>query len=1058
MSAPYPAAEQPANFPAIEEAILAKWQREATFEASLAQRPVQTPTGASNEFVFYDGPPFANGLPHYGHLATTFVKDIIPRYQTMRGRHVDRIFGWDCHGLPAELEVEKQLQVFGRTAILEYGMAEFNAACARSVLTYSQDWRAYVDRSARWVSFEREYRTMDVNFMESVLWAFKTLWDKGLIYEGYRVVPYSWAVQTSLSNFETRLDNSYRERADPALTVGLHLLPEPGDPGPLKLLIWTTTPWTLPANLATAVGPDITYAIVRSEKFGLVVLGRDAVDRYARDLGETAVLTEMTGAQLAGRRYTPLFPYFGNTPNAFRVLEGAFVSTEEGTGIVHLAPGFGEDDLALCQANGIPVLVPVDEAGRYTSAVPDYQGLNVIHEGNPRVIKDLKARGDTVIRHEQILHNYPHCWRTDEPLIYKAVNGWYLAVTTLRDRMVELNQGINWVPARVRDGQFGKWLENARDWNISRNRFWGTPLPVWRSDDPAYPRTEVYGSIAELEAAFGVTVADLHRPGIDELTRPNPDDPTGRSTMRRVPDVLDCWFESGSMPFAQQHYPFENKERFERNFPGDFIVEYIAQTRGWFYTLMVLSTALFDQAPFRNCVCHGVVLGEGGQKLSKRLKNYPDPIDVFNEYGADALRWFMMSSPLMAGGDLAMAKDGSDVGKTTRAVILRFWNAYVFFVLYANIDQARGVFDATSTHDLDRYILTKTRFMIQSVQDALDRFDIPAAYECVTPYVDALNNWYIRNRRDRFWAATDDDPADKAAAYNTLFTCLTLTCQALAPLMPLITERIYTGLTEGGNGPASVHLTNWPDVASLPDDALLVRRMDLAREVCSAVFTTREQHKRRTRLPLASLVVAHPDFALLTELADIIAGEVNVKSVVLTDDVSAYGKAEIKVAPALGKIYGAKMKAVFEAQRRGDWTMLPDGRVEIGEIVLEPGQYETRIRTAPGTAAEGFDGGRGVIVLDVNVTDELQAEGWARDVVRLVQNQRKEADLALTDRIRLSVQSHGALRAALETHGAYIRAQTLASHLDLDAELQDAENVVLDALDGNDIRLAVSKG
>ena len=831
---PYPTAEQPANFPAIEEAILEKWKCEGTFEASLQLRPTHTPSGESNEFVFYDGPPFANGLPHYGHIATTFVKDIIPRYQTMRGKNVDRVFGWDCHGLPAELEVEKQLQVFGRTAILEYGMAKFNDKCAQSVLHYAKEWEWYVDRSARWVSFEREYRTMDPNFMESVIWAFKTLWDKGLLYEGYRVVPYSWAVQTPLSNFETRMDNSYRERADPALTVGFTLHPKHGEAAPLKILAWTTTPWTLPSNLALAVGPQMEYAIVRSENFGHVILATAAVERYARELGETEVLETITGSDLVGRTYEPLFPYFARTENAFRILSAEFVSAEDGTGIVHMAPGFGEDDLAICQANGIPVIVPVDEAGKFTAAVPDFQGLNVIHEGNPAIIKALKARGGTVIRHEQILHSYPHCWRTDEPLIYKAVNGWYVAVTKFRDRMVELNQGINWTPSHIRDGQFGKWLENARDWNISRNRFWGTPIPVWQSDNPAYPRTEVYGSVAELEAAFGVKVENLHRPMIDELVRSNPDDATGKSMMRRVPDVLDCWFESGSMPFAQQHYPFENRDRFDRNFPGDFIVEYVAQTRGWFYTLMVLSTALFDRAPFRNCVCHGVVLGEDGQKLSKRLKNYPDPVEVFQSHGADALRWYMMSSPLMVGGDVTMAKDGSDIGKTARAVILRLWNAYVFYTLYANIDGIRGTVRTDSADVLDRYILAKTRTMIATVQDRLDAFDIPAAYECVTPYIDALNNWYIRNRRDRFWADAVDDPADKQAAYDTLYTCLTLTCRALAPLMPLITERVYSALVEGDADATSVHLTDWPDLATLPQDDVLVRRMDLARDVCSA--------------------------------------------------------------------------------------------------------------------------------------------------------------------------------------------------------------------------------
>ena len=1056
---PYPAAEQPPNFPAIEDAVLERWGREGTFQQSLALRPIQAADGSSNEFVFYDGPPFANGLPHYGHLATSFVKDIIPRYQTMRGRHVDRRFGWDCHGLPAELEVEKQLQIFGRTAILEYGIERFNARCAASVQAYTHEWEWYVTRGARWVDFDRAYRTMDRPFMESVIWAFKTLWEKGLIYSGYRVVPYSWAVQSPLSNFETRLDNSYRERDDPALTVGLTLRPQDGDPGPMKLLIWTTTPWTLPSNLAVAVGPDIEYAVVRSERFGHVILARSAVERYARELGEAEIVATMPGSALVGRRYEPLFPYFADTPNAFRVLAGDFVAAEEGTGLIHMAPGFGEDDLAACQAAEIPVVVPVDEAGRFTAEVPDFQGLNVIHEGNPAIIAALKARGGVVVRHEQINHSYPHCWRTDEPLIYKAITGWYVAVSTFSARMVELNQGINWVPAHVRDGQFGKWLENARDWNISRNRFWGTPIPVWQSDDPAYPCTEVYGSVAELEAAFGVEVADLHRPAIDALVRPNPNDPTGRSMLRRVPDVLDCWFESGSMPFAQQHYPFENKERFHRNFPGDFIVEYIAQTRGWFYTLMVLSTALFDQAPFRNCVCHGVVLGEDHQKQSKRLKNYPDPVEVFRSQGTDALRWFMMSSPLMSGGDLAMAKDGSDISKMSRAVILRLWNAYVFFTLYANIDGVRARISSESTDVLDRYILSKTRGLIEAIQGHLDRYDLQKAYECVSPYVDALNNWFIRNRRDRFWSdTTPDTAADKQAAYDTLFTCLVLTCRALAPMLPMITERIHSALFDGDPSVRSVHLTDWPDAAALPDDAALVRSMDLARAVCSAVLTVREVHKRRVRLPLAGLTVAHPDSALLQPFTDIIASEVNVKAVRLTTDTAAFGRPEIKVDASLGKTYGARMKAVFTAQRAGEWTALEGGRIEIGGIVLEPGQYQSRFRGSGDAAAEGFDAGRGLIVLDIAVTEALQAEGWARDAVRLIQNARKQAGFELTDRIHVAVQAHSGLRQALMNHAGYIQEQTLATKLDFDAEFsKDDDGVVEDTLEGQEIRLSVSR-
>jgi isoleucyl-tRNA synthetase len=566
--APYPEVPGQPDLPKLEEAILASWEADGTFQASVDQR-----LPGAGEFVFYDGPPFANGLPHYGHLLTGYVKDAVPRYQTMRGRRVDRRFGWDCHGLPAEMEAERELGISGHVAINDYGVGRFNDACRASVLRYTREWRSYVTRQARWVDFDRDYKTLDLSYMESVLWAFKRLWDKGLVYEGYKVLPYCWECETPLSNFETRLDDAYRERQDPAITVAFEL-----DTGE-RLLVWTTTPWTLPSNLALAVGPDIEYAVFE-EDGSRYVLGAGTAATYERELAGATRVDTVMGAELVGRRYRPLFDFFADHPGAFTVLAGDFVSTTEGTGVVHLAPGFGEDDQRVCEANGIAVVVPVDERARFTDAVPDYAGLQVF-DANARVIADLKAAG-VVVRHETYLHSYPHCWRTDTPLVYRAIGSWFVEVTAIRDRAVELNRTINWVPDHVRDGAFGKWLENARDWSISRNRFWGAPIPVWKSDDPAHPRVDVYGSLDELERDFGVRPADLHRPAVDQLTRPNPDDPSGRSTMRRVEEVLDCWFESGSMPYAQVHYPFENAEWFEAHFPADFIVEYIGQTRAWF--------------------------------------------------------------------------------------------------------------------------------------------------------------------------------------------------------------------------------------------------------------------------------------------------------------------------------------------------------------------------------------------------------------------------------------------------------------------------------------------
>jgi isoleucyl-tRNA synthetase len=1041
---PYPPAEQSPNFPSIEQEILERWKRDRVFEASVANRP-RVANGRSNEFVFYDGPPFANGLPHYGHLVTGFVKDLVPRYQTMRGRHVERRFGWDCHGLPAELEVEKETGISGRNAILEWGIANFNAACRASVQRFTKEWQWYVTREARWVSFDNDYKTMDLSYMESVMWAFKTLWEKGLVYEGYRVVPYSWAVQTPLSNFETRLDNSYRERDDPALTVAFTLKRGGGEKAPLKLLAWTTTPWTLPSNLALAVNPALDYTIVERDGERLVI-ATAALKRYERELKSFTQAGTIKGADLVGRGYEPLFPYFKDAKNAFVVLGADFVGADDGTGVVHMAPGFGEDDLEVAKAHGIPLVVPVDVAGRFTSEVPDYEGLNVIHEANPKIIKDLKAKG-VVLRHEQYRHTYPHCWRTDEPLIYKAVNSWYVAVSKFRDRMVELNQCIDWVPAHIRDGLFGNWLANARDWNISRNRFWGAPIPVWVSDDPNYPRQDVYGSLDELERDFGIRPMDLHRPMIDELTRPNPDDPTGQSMMRRVPDVLDCWFESGSMPFAQLHYPFENKERFDANFPGDFIVEYVAQTRGWFYTLMVLATALFDRAPFKNCICHGVVLGDDHQKMSKRLKNYPDPTKVFDTFGADALRWHLLASPLMMGGDLAVSR--AEIGKAMRQAILPVWNAYYFFTLYANIDGVKARLRANQKGVLDRYMLAKTREMIAAIQDRLDHYDIPGAYSAVPPFIEALNNWYIRRSRSRFWV--EGQGADKRDAFDTLYTALTLCCRAMAPLLPFVTERIHMALT----GEPSVHLADWPDTAQLPQEAELVRQMDLVREVCSATLTLREARRLRVRLPLRKLTVAHPVAAILEPFKDIIAEEVNVKEVTLSSDVAGFGRRELKVNPKIGAKIGAKIKEVLPAAKDGKWTELPDGRVEVAGVTLDKPDFEMRLVTGEGVAAETIARGLGLVLLDTAIDPQLQAEGWARDFVRLVQNARKDAGLAVTDRIALTARLDGPLAEAVKRHAAYVGGETLSVGLNLDAEPKGHR--VEDEIDGHKISFGIEK-
>ncbi len=1021
---PYPSVPSRPDYPAIERAILEKWEAGNTFQSSIDARPGDTQGGS--EFVFNDGPPFANGLPHYGHLLTGYVKDVIPRFQTMRGNRVERRFGWDCHGLPAEMETEKELSIGGRRAIVDYGIDRFNDACRTSVLRYTKEWRQYVTRQARWVDFDNDYKTMDLDYMESVIWAFKQLWDQDLVYQAYRVMPYSWGAETPLSNFEIRLDDATRPRQDPALTVAFDLEPREGDPGPLQIMAWTTTPWTLPSNLALAVGPTVDYAIVQRADGPLVVMGADAVERYEAELGESSIVGTLTGADLEGRTYKPLFPYFADHAHSFRVLAADFVDTSEGTGVVHMAPGFGEDDQRVCEAEGIELVVPVDDEGKFTDEVPDYAGVNVF-DANADIARHLKAE-QRVLRHETYDHNYPHCWRTDTPIIYRAINSWYVKVSAIQDRLLAANQKINWIPDHVRDGQFGKWLEGARDWSISRNRFWGAPIPIWMSDNPAFPRIDVYGSLDELEADFGVRPDDLHRPFIDNLVRPNPDDPSGQSMMRRVPEVLDCWFESGSMPYAQLHYPFENTERFENHNPADFIVEYVAQTRGWFYTMHVLSVALFDKPAFANVICHGVVLDAEGRKLSKKLRNYPDPLELFETTGSDALRWYLMSSPILRGLDLRIERDGSDVREVVRQVLNPIWNTYSFFTLYSNADGYRAQHRVDSPDLLDRYILAKTRELVEAVTAQLAAYDLANASASVQAYLDALTNWYIRRSRERFWNAGGDEATVDTNALDTLYTVLTTLSRTLAPLLPFVAEEIWTGLTDGES---SVHLQDWPTVDELPADPELVRRMDRVREAASAALSLRDARGLRIRLPLATATVAGSAAADIEPFSDLLADEINVKAVTFTDAVDTFGSFHLQPnGRVLGPRLGPEVQTVIKAAKAGDWTTNEGGSVTVAGHVLAHDEYTLNLQPFDGVAAAALPGNDAVIVLDEHVTPELEAEGQARDLVRMIQQARKDRDLKVTDRIRLTIAAPSDLLSALDPHLPWIAGQVLAEAME----------------------------
>jgi isoleucyl-tRNA synthetase len=1030
------------RFPDIERRVLEHWAQDRTFVRSVEQRDAGI--DGSGEYVFYDGPPFANGLPHYGHLLTGYVKDLVPRYRTMRGDRVERRFGWDTHGLPAELEAMSQLGIKTKDEIVELGIEAFNAKCRESVLKYTDDWRDYVTRQARWVDFDHDYKTLNPDYMESVIWAFKTLHDKGLVYEGFRVLPYCWNDETPLSNHELRMDDDvYQVRQDPAVTVGLRL--ETGE----LALVWTTTPWTLPANLAVMVDPDIDYVVVESaevtgtkERF---VLAQARLGHYARELGEDPTVVErLTGRDLLGRSYTPPFSYYAGHDRAHRVVEADFVTTTDGTGLVHSAGAFGEEDKQVTDREGIEPVMPVGPDGAFIDPVHDYAGM-LVFDANSHIIDHLKAQtwgsgetgsvteGTVLLRRETYDHSYPHCWRCRQPLIYKAVSSWFVAVTEFKDRMVELNQEITWVPEHVKDGQFGKWLSNARDWSISRNRFWGSPIPVWRSDDPAYPRVDVYGSFAEIERDFGRLPRnadgepDLHRPYVDELTRPNPDDPTGRSTMRRVEDVLDVWFDSGSMSFAQVHYPFEHAEWFEHHFPADFIVEYIGQTRGWFYTLHVLATALFDRPAFSTCLVHGIVLGNDGQKMSKSLQNYPDVREVFDRDGADAMRWFLMSSPILRGGNLVVTEQGIRDG--VRQVLIPLWNAWYFFGLYANAEGREASWRTDSPDVLDRYLLAKTRELVVDVQTRMEAYDIAGSCDAVRGFVDVLTNWYIRRSRPRFWGTTSAGEDGAQPAFDTLYTVLEVLCRVSAPLLPLTTEQVWRGLTGG----RSVHLTDWPVADDLPEEHGLVEAMDTVRAVCSTTQGLRKAERLRVRLPLRSLTVVTAHAEGLEPLKDIVRDEVNVREVHVLDpdDPAAAGfdvEQRLTVnARAAGPRLGRDVQTAIRGSKSGDWSVAPDGTVTAGGLALLEGEYalETVVGGSDEAQATAMLPGGGFVVLATEVTDDLAREGLARDLIRAVQQARRDADLQVTDRISLTVVGDDEVWEAATEHQGLIMTETL---------------------------------
>jgi len=1005
-------------FPKLEEEILDFWSKQKIFEKSLSQRK------GAKEYSFYDGPPFATGLPHYGHLLAGTIKDIVPRYHTMRGHYVERRFGWDCHGLPVEYEVEQDLKVSGKRQIEELGVDVFNESCRSIVLRYTKEWRTVVMRMGRWVDFDHDYKTMDPNFMESIWWVFKSLWDRDLIYEGQKILPYCPRCSTPLSNFET--NQGYKDVADPAITIRFQVRGQTNT----FILAWTTTPWTLPSNMALAVGNDITYVRV-VDKGTTYYLAKARMPAYYKKPEDYESATELPGTELVGLEYEPLFPYFADrrSKGAFKVFAADFVSTEDGTGVVHIAPGFGEDDCRLGRENNIPAECPIDAEGRFTADVVDYAG-RAVKETDQDIIRRLKKEG-ALVHQATINHSYPHCWRCDTPLIYKAVSTWFVKVEQIRDRIMAANSTTHWVPEHLRDGRFGKWLDQARDWAISRNRYWGSPLPIWRSGDGK--EVVCVGSIAELEKLSGHKVTDLHKHFVDKITIPSAQ---GRGELRRVTEVLDCWFESGSMPYAQAHYPFENREKFERNFPADFIAEGLDQTRGWFYTLMVLSTALFDKPAFKNVVVNGLVLAEDGRKMSKRLKNYPDPSYVINTYGADALRLYLIYSPVVKAEDLRFSEAG--VKQIMRDLLIPLWNAYSFFVTYANTDgwtpeKATG---KKSTNMLDRWILSSLESLLHEVVGAMDTYDLQRAVRPFVRFIEDLTNWYIRRSRRRFWKSLDDE--DKAQAYETLWYVLLEWSKVAAPFVPFISDAVYRNLRTQ-DMPESVHLCDFPIDHGRYRDGILEEQMAAAMTTVSLGRLLRSKHDLKVRQPLAAMHIISRDPAVLEKLKgvkDIILDELNVKEATFETDESQF--ATLKMKPDFSKLgprLGSKVK-----QAAGLLARLDAGRIEElaagktislevaganfeigpGDVVIEHLPHEGLV-----VAAES-----GIVVaLETKLSESLINEGCAREFVNKVQNMRKTADLDVSQRIRLEVNAGETLQAAINANLVYAKNETLCVDL-----------------------------
>ncbi|MFN8398847.1 MAG: isoleucine--tRNA ligase [Anaerolineales bacterium] len=1039
------------DVPSMEDNVLKMWTKQEIFKKTVDQRQ------GKPEYVFYEGPPTANGRPGVHHVLARAFKDMFPRYKIMRGYHVSRRGGWDTHGLPVEIEVEKQLGFTNKQQIEEYGVDKFNELCKKSVFNYIQEWEKMTARIGFWVDLDTAYVTYTNDYIESVWWILKNFWEKDLLFKGYKIVPYCPRCGTPLSDHEVAL--GYEDTADPSVFVRFPLVDKPDT----SFLVWTTTPWTLPANVAIAAHPDVDYVTVERDNNGTtekLILAKSLLEKVFRG-EEVKVVDTFKGKKLKGMKYQPLFTFVPLDKPAHYVVLGDFVTTEDGTGLVHQAPAFGAEDMEMSKQYDLPVLLTIQPNGGFIPEVTPWRGV-FFKDADPQIIQDLEARG-LMFRSEKYVHTYPFCWRCHTPLLYYARDSWYIRTSAKKENLVNLNKTINWVPDHIQNGRFGNWLENNIDWSLSRERYWGTPLPVWECENQDCKHRECVGSVAELSEKAGrdLTELDLHRPHVDNVHWKCSE---CGGEMSRVKDLIDVWFDSGSMPYAQWHYPFENKDKFEAQYPADYICEAVDQTRGWFYSLHAISTLLNDQVSFKNVICLGHIQDAEGRKMSKSLGNIVQPWDVLNVHGADALRWYLYTAT-PPGQERRFSSDL--VGEVIRNFTLTLWNVYSFFVTYANLDKPQGLTITAPANDLDRWLLSELNVLVRDVTKAYEEYDVTNATRPVEKFVETLSTWYVRRSRRRFWK--NDSAADKQSAYSTLYTALTTVAKLIAPAMPFLAEELYQNLvcSVDETAPESVHLAEWPTVMEEFIDESLNTEMNLVMKLVSLGHSARQKANRKVRQPLAEAAFSvgnNTERAALLKNAEVVQDELNVKQVRLLDAATEAVSHTVKPLPKqLGQKYGNKFpviqKAILAMNAEDVAKALLTGNpleVNAGGETFHIISEEVEVKAM---AKEGFavaEDGAYVAALVTTLTPELVAEGLAREFVRRVQDLRKTANLDVADRIELFVEASAGLRSAVEAHADYIKAETLTVKLSFAPAPANA-SVVEDEFEGEKVKVGLVK-